>query len=132
MRFYKCMQPWNHHHGKDRVFLLLKPKWAPSWRVKSDSPPEVVVSQSEVCLQQIGAPEESFPESRCPRTKGSRDIHFRQGMNTPKGEVGILLHKLTWKTRFHVRCRWWQPGPPSSWRARSLKNKAKLTGKLLW
>ena len=46
--------------------LLLKPKWVPFWRVKSDSPPEVVVSQSKVYVQQIGNHAESFPKSWYP------------------------------------------------------------------
>lgn len=65
--------------------LLLKPKWIPSWQVKSDSPPEVLVLQSKVYLEQIGDNEESFPESWCPQTMGSRDTYFGWGMNIQKG-----------------------------------------------
>ena len=57
--------------------MLPKPKGVPSWRVKSDFPPEVVFSQSKVYLRPIGDQEESFPESWRPiQTTGSRDIYL--------------------------------------------------------
>ena len=49
--------------------IVTEPKWVPSWWVKSDSLPEVVVSQSKVYLQQIGGHEESFPESWLPKQR---------------------------------------------------------------
>ena len=71
--------------------LLPEPKWVPSWRVKSDSPPEVVVSQSRVYLQQIEDHVESFPKSWRPPTRGSRDLLFRKGNEYSKGRSGYLL-----------------------------------------
>ena len=56
---------------------VTEPKWAPSWRVQSDSPPVVVVSQSKVYLRQIGDHEESFPESSCPQQREAGTLYFR-------------------------------------------------------
>ena len=89
---------------KELHHLVTKPKWVPSRRVKSDSPPEVVFSPSKVYLQQTGDHEESLPESWRPLNKGKQGHLFGMGMNIQKGEVGILLRRLSWKTCFHLQC----------------------------
>ena len=63
----------------------------PSWRVKSDSLPEVVVSQSNLYLQQIGDHAESFPKRWAPQTKGSRDLLFQLGNEYSEGRGGYSL-----------------------------------------
>ena len=75
---------------------LLKPRWVPSWQIQSDSTRNICPT-SKVCLLQRGDHAESFPESWCPQTKGSGDFYFRWGMNIQKGEVGIPLHRFSWK-----------------------------------
>ena len=63
------------------------------------------LSQRKVYLWQIGDHERAFPESCCPQRNRSQDVYCGWGMNIQKGDVGILSHRLSWKTCFNTHCR---------------------------
>ena len=88
MKNFEYCQNWKFSVIPPISLRLLLPNqngFTSEW-VKSDSPPEVVVPQSKVYLQQIGDYAESFPKLWGPWTKGCTGIYFGWGMNIQKGE----------------------------------------------
>ena len=101
---------------------------SPPGKLKLDPRPEVAVTQSRMYLQQIGGHMESFPRKMAVSEHGKAGtIYFGRSMNIRKGETGILLCRLSWKTWFHIHCRL-----SASWRGDlSTKNEAKFVGAAL-
>ena len=60
-----------------------------------------------ICSKQE-ATQNHFQNHGIPEQIEAGTFYFGWEMNIPKGEVGIHLHVLSWKTCFHIHCRLWQ------------------------
>ena len=92
---------------KERCWLRPLPdqEWAPSWQRGNQTLHQRQLSHNvELICSKQEAMWSHFQSPGVLEHGQAGAFYFGQGMNIQEGEVGICLHRLSWKTRFHIHC----------------------------